>query len=333
MKKMFVILVSIFVFCTKICICADESNIDFPKFLRDASAGWQMLSDEYEKGLDTTLIYKVQQNPGREMRVCIKGSNELNQYQLVTKSDVQEIFDIVNSKYGFTLKKSGADAVVVLSDLVNDPKKVRENHQFHHGLLAVSTFAFVPIMIEDEWIESLVRSKDFTVNSLKKIGDKVVLDFRSQHFVDTYQKITEGTIVFDPEKFWVIREYDVEIRLVAEQLPKLKMSGDDVVRVKKTIEYQFIKAYPFPSKVRTEYKSIIKTIPSTPDTSSVTVEYGTTLLGSDVPDIIFYLSHYGFAEPSATEGSYVYRIRLSIMLLGLILIALGIYLRIKCPKN
>ncbi|MDR1492489.1 MAG: hypothetical protein LBT05_07195 [Planctomycetaceae bacterium] len=207
----------------------------------------------------------------------------------------------------------------------DDLKEAREHHQFTHGLLPSSELAFGGLFLDSGWIDSLLLSNSFEVLSIQpKQNENIEIKFRCQHNIDKDNKITGGSLVFNPKNFWLVNECDVNVEFL---LISLKNPGKKIFNkysIHTYFEYNDIDGYPFPRKSITIYNS------STRPPVKQIVEY-TSIKRSMPSKEIFYMSHYGFPEPSnpMQRGDVI---RIILMVAGLIMILIGLYMKFLAKR-
>jgi len=304
--------------------------IDTEQFASDAIKHWKNLKVEYLKGLDVELKLKIGDNVPAGMRTCFWKNYELN-HHFPNADDASETLLVANEKYAFTLKRDTSSAIWRLEELFDNPANARKHNQFTHGLLLTSTYAFGGLMLEDGWLVDLVNSDSFAVVSSDRqkanIGNAEYLKivFRSQHNLDRNNKVMEGYLLFDADRYFSIVEYNLTIEFSINDAVPPNKNVKHTYRTEKYYDYQMISdRFPYPTKTKSVYF-----IDGRPPSEAV-VEYISVKDGEPSQEI-FYLSHYGFSEPydPTKRGN---TIRIVFMVSGLILIVLSFYLRYKASK-
>ncbi len=288
------------------------------KFKKQALESWQKLKMEYLKGFEMEIDLQIDNNPARRIVINFNGQNELNHFYPM-KDDLSEMIIARNSEYLFRIKKTVTDGPWSMGDFI-EPPPLGDNPQYNHGLLESSTHAFRGFFLDEGWISELVLSDTFKIKKIEPMTfddtDKVTIEFESLHNLDKYNQVIAGTLTFDPSRFWVLTNSDVQVNF--------NVSGNRgkttrTFNIQTKIEYTDIESIPFPKKATTTYVH--------PDRKPIVnnAEY-IEVSRNIAPDETFYLSHYGFAEPN-TPTKRGNRIRIVFIAAGIILICLGLYLR------
>jgi hypothetical protein len=289
-------------------------------FLKEAPQSWLMLKTQYEQGYSSDSICQFG-NPGtKEYEIDLRKITTISlEHQLLGKCELfntirknRKILECVNDNYGFVLKKDEDETIWTISSLVDNPESMKSRKI---GIIQGSMGIFEGIMIEGEWLESLVFSKEFKILSIENdLLDQQSLKkivFQSHFDIDEHNRILSGTLWLDSEHFWVLKQYKIELQ------------SDTLGSAFKKFQYLFLEKVPFPEKIILDYK-----FEGDPPIRYVTT-YNSTSNKCD--PVIFQLSHYGFPEPSNPErkGNVV---RIILMVTGVLLIILGLYFHYRASK-
>jgi hypothetical protein len=341
-KILFILKVCLFFACLSLLImsvediCAD-TDISVYQFFKEADAKWKKLTNTYSNGLSMQINYTLPKESSFKANVCLLGKNELVQIYLPTNT----VLNVINARYAFSLGKKANVDTWELSKMWDDPKMPRESSQFHHGLLQTTAFVFEPIMIESSWINDLIKSDELEVISLKErrleSENCIELRFRCRQYnVNKHTKLLSGTILFDKEKYFVIKEYNIETEFIADELSPYKgekNSGSDIVIVKKKLEYQDMDGIPYLKTSRISYKlkssTLKRKIFDFADNNQVNIDCE-IIDSNKVNKEIFFLKHYGFSEPASSR---VDKLRMVLIVVGLVLIFLGLTIKFWLKKN
>jgi hypothetical protein len=305
---------------------ADENNLR-KQFLEQMPQACKQLKNIYQEGLDLELTIKKDDIYVGKKRICIDYSHELNYSTIHTN---EEYISVINPQYGFSIEKESTDSAWILENMIEGSTKIKEHHQFTHNLLPTSELAFGGLFLEYGWIDDLILSNTFTILSIMpKHNDQtktlhIEVQFKSQHNIDKNNKVLGGLLLFDPSNFWVMVECNVDIEF---SLSVNKQPGKNIFnkyKIHKYFEYQNIDKVPFPKKITTIY-----THSNRPPIKN-TIEY-TSIKRSMPSKEIFYMSHYGFPEPShpMQRGDVI---RIILMVAGLIMILIGLYMKFLAKR-
>jgi hypothetical protein len=304
------------------CVIAQEKNDKSHFDLGKVCKTLEQLKNEYWKGLDIELTFQINDSLPGKKRICINKLYELN-YSII-KND-EEYVDVINPDYAFSLKRKNAQSKWELKNMNDAPKEAREHQQFTHGLLPTSELAFGGLFLDSGWIDKLLLSDSFEVLSIQpKQSENIEIKFRSQHNMDKDNKIIGGSLVFNPKNCWLVDECDVNVEflLISPKNPEKKIFNKYSIRTH--FEYNNIDGYPFPKKITTIYNS------STRPPIKQIVEY-TSIKRSMPSKDIFYMSHYGFPEPShpMRRGDVI---RIILITVGTIMILVSLFMRFLAKR-
>ena len=318
-----------FISFTMNAVASDELDTLKKTFLAEAPKSWNLIKEQRMKGVDVRINMSIGSDRGSmsTLRVCLTKNKEFKEF---TSPDEESTIGI-NGGYAFLIKRKAATDFWTLSNITT-PDVAREHPQMLHGLLPASANLFDDIMITENWLDKLVFSQEFEITSIKykqtdgNLSKDVELSFLSQFKVDQFHKVIKGTILFDPGRFWVIKEYDVSGEFLNSNLSandnSTPQQPNETFRVRHLIDSQDVDGYPFPKRVK--YYSF-----SSPE-DYIVKDYVSVVFG--IPDEnLFRLSHYGFSEPSipTQRGN---TIRAVLVVISLLMIGLGLYLRFRASK-
>ncbi|MDR1382727.1 MAG: hypothetical protein LBJ67_02595 [Planctomycetaceae bacterium] len=329
MPRYFKIALSVFtlffiIVATTNMVYSDDKIITPTTFRLEASNAWSKLKSEYQKGVDITIEYSslILENTDAKMRVCFDKDFEMNHIFYSNG----EFNNVINKKYAFNIRKKTDTPSWIVRNMFSDPMISRENSQYFNKILGGTAIVFVGILVEDAWFEELLNSNTFTLLSItnKKIDNEeyVELQFKSNFFADQINKVLGGKILLDPNHFWVIKEYEVEV----EVPPFNKGEKNRLVVANNAIDYQYIDNMPFPQKYNTVYKY------HNGEVISHLVFNFTSVKRSKVPQEIFYLKYYGFSEPVNPLKIRSTVLRIILIAIGVILILIGLYMKFLANK-
>jgi hypothetical protein len=225
----------------------------------------------------------------------------------------QKLLTCINKAYGFVLKCEAGGTAWTISSLLDNPASMRMEKQ---EILRGSMGVFEGIMVEGDWLESLVFSRDFQILSIEaddvggQRGQKVV--FQSRYDVDDHNKILAGSLWFDSDYFWVLREYRIELQ------------SDSFGVASKKIHYCILHGVPYPEKIILDYEFA----------GDPPIRYVSTYkpISNSCDPSVFYLSHYGFSEPMDSTR-WIGTVHVVLTVIGILLIAIGLYLRYLTSKK
>ncbi len=234
----------------------------------------------------------------------------------------------VNTEYAFELKRSGRDSgwsatgiettdvrTFLLrgwSDGLND---LSRQQLFCHYWLPVLDIEGIPI--EHFFAQSV------TIDSASRESDgRIMVNFHGDVPTPTGpDRVVGGTVWLVPGKSWAVDEYDVELFTSGG---KGEPSNDGKSRVQKVVEWSEVDGLPVPSSVTLTYSGAPEfDIPA----SEHRWRY-TNWERKRYPAERFLMSHYGLPEPGLARKSGP-KPWLWINIIGLLLIALGITIRLR----
>ncbi len=298
-------------------------------FFREAPNAWKELREFYAKKMDAEIEKHYDDDPSKKIYVIMNESNELNHW---IEKNGDEYIDVINPTYAFSLKKEGSDSWVV--EEITDPVNARIDKQFTHGLLSGSVEAFGGLLMEEGWLEELVSSETFVVNSIqeKVVEDEdeegeddakcIEIQFQCDHELYKYCQLIGGKMTLAPNKNWLLVDYDIETIFTYGTDGQIEKERID--RSVGEYQYQKIDNHYYPKTFDGSYTLC--------DPREYTIHRVITVTPNSQPsDEIFYLSYYGFSEPKLPKPIGP-AIRYTFICLGLLLIAIGIYLR-RCTSK
>ncbi|GHT30545.1 hypothetical protein FACS1894214_0600 [Planctomycetales bacterium] len=310
--------------------------IDMQKnILEESQQAWSHLQMEYERGFIAEILYTLTASNTKDsltIKVMFDKNNDLNHTKFVDDSAGERVF-AVNPDYSFQIKKDPANwNIVDLSPVSIVPDK---DLSAKRTLLQNTEFLFAGIMLERCMAADLIKSKDFQIVSLKKERvkdneeDYIELVFRSNFISFDKNRILGGKIIFDPNRFWVIRNYEIETDFLPSN-PKDKNDNYETFTINVSIDYQDVDGCPFPKTYKYS---------CTPGIQNKVFDYQGELTVSinsisrvPVPSEEFRISRYGFSEPGnpARRGNVI---RLVFAVCGILLIICGLYFRYIAAKS
>lgn len=149
-----------------------------------------------------------------------------------------------------------------------------------HALLFIHTYDLLPHLIEQP---------EFDVKSVVLVSEdsrqyaRVDFDYRPQKSGPDVSPLRTGWVLLDPERFWVIVKYEVQL-----EVPD-SFKGSIVG----SMEYEKGNAVPIPKKGTQRHKRIH----SDGETTDQEVTYEFHMTEADVPESEFFLSAFGLPEP------------------------------------
>ncbi len=310
---------------------------DTDKFLISASKAWDQLKLKYQEGLKITVFYSAPGLIDAKREVCIKDKNEWSYYGY---SDSERFIAARNASYSFRLNKADDHSQWTIAKLDQSENSNVANPQYTHGLLELSTLIFDPIMIEDQWLSSIFSSGKIDIQSVTDIPNEelVKIKFKCRNYkIDLYTNLLSGEVTFRKNHFYVIDNYKVTTEFIIHEVPGLKKrgkSGTIKAEVEKKFEYEIIDSVPYPRLSNTKYDvspRVTEGVFNFPEDNFCRVRYKNEQYGNSIDNSIFYLTHYGFSEPS-TPAKRSRWIRMVLVFVGLGLIGLGVYQKYKSQK-
>ncbi len=302
-------------------VFCEESHLrDFD--LKRALSEWDQKKETLLKG--GSLVYRYDETdensiPNRENTdVCelkILGENSLynnNQLRMVVR----------NVKYAFTLERKSENDSWRLNDLTYDTAPQSDNQS---NIFPGTEPIYEGLTIEGIWLSDfLSEDKTKMIDHFVDQNGRIALKFAADYSLDITTKIVGGVLYFLPDDHYTMVQYELDMienppKGVVENAPEAIKS-----HTVKKIEYKEINGVLFPQVIRRIYN------PETffqPRTFTTQCDQPSTSVDRDV----FYLSNYGFSEPDLPNsiGSVI---RYTIICLGILLIAIGIYLRHSTSK-
>jgi hypothetical protein len=264
----------------------------------------------------------------QSMQICFDHIFELDHYYSISRSgEKNELLQVANKKYSFYLQKENERSGWKVRELFDDPLSSKDSSQYFHKKFWGTGIVLSCLMVENCWINELIDSNTFELLSVENKKDsngnnsEVELRFKSNHFADQMSKILGGTILLDPDHYWVIKEYELEV----EGLPTKNGEKSTFAIVKSIIDYQYIDNIPFPKKYDICYKYHNQEV-----ISHLVFDF-TSVKRCQVPQEIFSLKYYGFPEPShpMRRGDVI---RIILMVVGTILILVSLFMRFLAKR-
>jgi len=199
----------------------------------------------------------------------------------------------INGNYGFELRRQTPAAPWVVRHLVTD---LREGMKFDLGThpseavpfwtTCATTFAMIT---KGYGID--IKDPGFILKRVTPVprndGQAVKVEFNYRNADKHGIPSLEGWVLYDPQRFWVIREYDLEL-----EWPSVEGS-----KVSAAVAYEYEEApdgFPIPKRINVRYKSPAKG-------SDIESQREFNLKEADVPEGEFTLSAYGLSEPGGVQ--------------------------------
>lgn len=287
------------------------------EFLTKATAAWENLRHEYDKGFTATAEYNDAENQ-RSGAVVVKYRDGM-EVDLVWKNAGADLANEQNADsilgknplYSFSLKKDADKWSVSNVTRKTDTSKT-EYSRFLEDLFGGIQFGELPLA-------ELVQKPGFEILALNDAdadGNNCVdMKFRFENPKDGGVEIMVGNILFDPNMSYVVKQ----IRMQGE-------SADIGAAAVVDCAYQLIDDVPFVKeyKKQLELKGGADNITLLPFESLAVKDLKTN---SNLPQKCFYLKYYGVPEPDyAKSGNNA---KLAAIALGVILLAIGVYLQLR----
>ena len=206
----------------------------------------------------------------------------------------------------------------------------RSEYKFYLGLskLRESTGIYCGLYVEGVEIDQLFASKKFQVSGTHLFANStgIVVEFQAGGFeIDELNRIESGSITLQPEKNWLISNYEIVASSI-DNLREFKKPGKPAKWVSTTvlaeIEYHEIAGIVVPKKSITTFRT-----KSNRD-RRYSIQFDNYKVDRLEPNT-FYLSHYGLPEPTQFPRNW------SLPLIGMIAgaitfcLAIVIYRRTK----
>jgi hypothetical protein len=314
------------IFCLIFCNLlntAFSDDIKYDSVLSEIRTSWDKLKSEYQKGVDVSIQYSSvsEQDIKQKMRIYFDNSFELNHF-----FSKKELLKAINKKYAFDIIKDTGSPDWAIKNFFDNPTMAREGLQYFNKILWGTSVVYGGILVEEAWGMELLNSGSFKLISIKKKkidnDEFVEIQFKSDFMSHKTSKILGGRILFDPNLYWVIREYEFDV----EALP-VKDEKSEFAVVKRVIDYQNIDGVPFPKKCDICYRYYDGSI-----VSHLIFDFNSVERGK-IPQEIFYLKNYGLSEPVNSFEIRNKRIQIICVLVGLFLIIVGLLMKFLAKKN
>jgi len=305
-----------------------HDNLNHDSFIESAKQAWNDLKKEYNKGAEVKISLKNGDDAVTLSRVYVCGGYEIN-HEYKSGNVENESIEAINKDYAFQIMRPDASSQWEIKRIYDTPQHAREFYsQFDHGILPMSCLLYSGIMVDDCWIESIFSSDTLEITSLNETknnsGDKNTIEvvFRCQHNLDKYNKILGGTFRFDMDNYFVILSCDYDLEL--SYTTKDKKEVNQKSHINEICDYETIDGIPFPRRITYKHSPINR-----PEIVSQ-IEFSSPLR-KPLNKNEFYLTYYGFAEPSSptSRGN---TIRFTIVLIGILMIGAGLYFRHQAAK-
>jgi hypothetical protein len=219
-----------------------------------------------------------------------------------------------NSMYGFTLGRKAPDAPWVLKDLA-----MGDNRHNRTGWEAYDQAAVLGwTTVDNVRLADLVREPNFRVTGAKAIerdgAELIQIDFDNTHVpaAPLYILIQSGMLLLDPDRFWMLRGFDVRDRSAQGEHSS---KGEYEVRSSST------KA-PIPKRLVQVSKGLMKG----GRVMTITKEYDLSEVTTPPGEEEFTLSAFGLPEPQGVIWQKPSRWYLWFIGVGVACLVIGAYL-------
>lgn len=297
---------------------AVETSLKVPE---EALTAWSNLQKEYRKGLMATVCYSsVEGTSEKETHTAKISLLEKFELNICTYQGI--ILQARNERYSFAIThEEKDDSKWLLRDISNNSeKRIKDDND---RVFFASDSLFSGIRVVEEWIFDIVNTSSFRVTAItnhqsnNENQDLCEIKFKCNYVTHDGGIITGGTLTCAPENYWVINSYDVDL---------LHKSYDSLntAKIQATLDFQDIDSIPFPETLNETYEI--------EGSEPYSITYKISDVRRDKPEKpIFYLSHYGFSEPSFSQSAGA-TLRWFMILVGVPLISIGIYLKLRAAK-
>lgn len=217
--------------------------------------------------------------------------------------DTKGIAMCINNRYGFDARRRTPASPWVAVNLdvdLSDGMHFRLGSSPNEGVVywstCATTFFFIPSfalgLIKDGDIKdpALTLQRVTSITQTDRQAVKIEFDYRSptdQPRIPSFK----GWIVYDPQRFWAIREYNTQVEYNAQNSSKIKASAMVTYEYEETED-----GFPIPKHVVRKYKAV-----GGVDSES---HHDFDLKEADVPESDFTLSAFGLPEPPLPERPF-----------------------------
>ena len=255
------------------------------------------------------------------MRVAYRGPYELRQLKFLSPyrsspldENIDEVLIVRNPAYSFVLVKAKGDSKYTVQDLYNDRDGVLQD-QTINGLLTSTSGVLTGLFIGDLRLRDLLDADTFKIELVEKLENQYRLVFQCNVPEDECHRILGGELFFNAE------DYSLEER---------KYNGEFCIPDVVTIPWVRQNKYVYGDWEGIKYpKSIETRFEGNDITSHSMLTIHSFRLGAPNKKE-FYLKYYGIPEPKSPRQ---FPISVFVMIIGVLLIGLGVYLKIRAAKR
>jgi hypothetical protein len=293
---------------------------------QERASGWQgtMAYQHYhlapDRKLETRRMYEFKQRPG-----CLLLMNQ--SYIEGEKQDEEGVLRIINPKYAFEAKRRGANKSWFLSKVDTNPANGLLFPDPAKGIEQWLTYPVSFSCVFDPF-RLLPLEPGFNANSFARVDVDGKDCVRMQFSYDasaagsTRTPNVNGSVVYDPENYWVARELNAEITWAARPTRK----ASTIVRM----EYGSMRdGFPAIRRVRQKYDITDSVDPKKVYHGDWVYEFDLT---ESVPsEYDFTLAKYGLPEPfrAARRSSQSVMIVIGLSVAGLLCLTAAVVIRRK----
>jgi hypothetical protein len=246
--------------CTFYVSLAQAKDIDLKTFYAEAPQAWSKWKAGIMQGFKVEDDFTISKMKVGQTRTS--GAKQLDDVDKTIVSSAHSLFcmredDVLirilyddgvtrlkagNNLYAFSLqKKRPEDPQWLLNNVTKNLAAAREKRL---GILRDNISVFQGIMVEREWLDTLIKSQGFEVLSSENVlsddnKPEFKIQFRSHHAVTPLDTILGGTLWFSPDKFWLLTHYEIQMDAGP---PEWRIKGG-IVQAK--FQYQDLDEYPF----------------------------------------------------------------------------------------
>lgn len=326
-NRLFSITAIIPIFFCGMVLCQDAvipHDDETPK-IDDAREAWKHIYAEYRKGAFVEMkwdsVAQFGEKKSEESTVIFETSLRGDFQWVKDKEQIPVRPNILggwNERYRFFLEEGKDSGPYQIRGV--DIKSSSDDSGWMNLMYAFIVL-FDGLHICDTWIEKVVADPTFHVLTASYTSDpdtgQRLAEFTFQSDCQVSESETErmvgGRIVLVPECYWMVKEYQVDIESVGS-------AKESKGVLKKDVTYQMVDGIPFPETVESSF-----VLPDGTPNGVARRARLTKVTRQPIPKEQFYLSYYGFAEPTAVSADHLYRyIAIAV---ACFLIGLGLYLR------
>ena len=232
----------------------------------------------------------------------------------------------MNSSYAFEIASVDGDRWTIenISDSPEGVLAVGENL----NLCSPSGIIFSGLIVDECWLKDLVHDKSFSITSFhaSKENGSVTIEFAADYQSAEAGKVKGGSIeLIEIGGYYLIKHSEMTVCDLV--LPE--GTETDSYSITRDNEYKMIGDTPYPAVVKSVIQRDDKTF-------NFNLVFDDVKIGK-IPLKIFSLKYYGLQEPhhvgtAQRYTSVIFWVRYVVVFLGVILIALGIYLHRRAAK-